>query len=139
MESSDRALTYEIQWSGPQETYLRTTQWRKGTDGKGAGRPRQTSEFHPTKEATQVIPFLFARYPEGALVLAPRRYYYATTYSWTNYAAQGKDGLWPNYTIDTAASEEELPSRASSICGLRTRRCRRRSSTWTRRSTIAGS
>jgi len=37
-------------------------------------------------------------------VLAPRRYYNSTTYALTNYAAQGKDGLWPNYTIDSDAS-----------------------------------
>ena len=46
--------------------------------------------------------------PDGGpgllLILAPRRYYYSTTYALTNYAAQGKDGLWPNYTIDSDAT-----------------------------------
>jgi hypothetical protein len=95
------AVTYELRWSD--ESFLLETHWEKGKDAKGCGSPRGSSGFHPTECATQVMPFLFAHFPKGTLVLAPRQYHFATSYSWRNYAAQGHDGLWPNYAVDVVS------------------------------------
>jgi hypothetical protein len=46
--------------------------------------------------------------PKGTLILAPRRYHFATSYSWRNYAAQGHDGLWPNYSLDVVSDGRPL-------------------------------
>jgi hypothetical protein len=98
--SSDGAVTYEHKWGGLTETH-----WKKDANMRGGGRPaRQTQGYHPSEASTQVAPFQFARFPQGALILAPRHYYYSTSYSWANYVGQGQDGLWPNYAIDAAAS-----------------------------------
>jgi hypothetical protein len=40
--------------------------------------------------------------------LAPRRYHFATSYSWRNHAAQGQDGLWPNYAVDVVSDGRPL-------------------------------
>lgn len=96
--SCDGAITYELRWGNP---FLLETHWRKDEEAQGIGAPRRTGGFHPTMEALQVLPFLFLHFPQkGTLIIAPRRYYYAITYCLTNYAKQGKDGIWPNFTID---------------------------------------
>jgi hypothetical protein len=100
------AITYELRWSD--ESFLFETHWEKGKDGRGCGSPRGSSGFHPTECATQVMPFLFAQFPQGTLILAPSRYQFATTYSWRNYAAQGQDGLWPNYAVDVVSDGRPL-------------------------------
>jgi hypothetical protein len=96
--------TYELRWSD--EFFLLETHWEKGKDGKGCGSPRGSSGFHPAECATQVMPFLFDQFPKGTLILAPRRYHFATSYSWRNYAAQGHDGLWPNYAVAARFGQE---------------------------------
>ena len=100
--SADQGTTFELKWNN--QNFLTQVKWEKGKAGKGEGRPRSTAGFHPSDPAVQVMPFLLAQFPKGTLILAPRRYYYSTTYALTNYAEQGKDGLWPNYTIDADAS-----------------------------------
>lgn len=100
------AVTYELRWSN--ESFLLETHWEKGKDASGCGSPRGSSGFHPTECATQVMPFLFAHFPKGTLVLAPRRYHFATSYCWRNYAAQGHDGLWPNYAVDVVSDGRRL-------------------------------
>jgi hypothetical protein len=100
------AVTYELRWS--EESFLLETNWEKGKDGRGCGSPRGSSGFHPTECATQVMPFLFAHFPKGTLILAPRRYHFATSYSWRNHAAQGYDGLWPNYAVDVVSEGRPL-------------------------------
>jgi hypothetical protein len=100
--SSDHAVTYELRWENP---FLLETHWEKGRENKGLGTPRTAEGFQGfPRNTTQVLPFIFARFPKGTLLLAPRHYYYATSYCLTNYAAQGHDGLWPNYAIDTTAA-----------------------------------
>ncbi|MBS7614606.1 hypothetical protein KEJ18_02575 [Candidatus Bathyarchaeota archaeon] len=94
---------------------MKETHWQKGKDEKGVGIPRTSRQgtvpwkdvFHPSPQAVQVHPSLFVHFPQGTLLLSPRRYYYSTSYSWTNYAAQGKDGLWPNFAVDVAKSGEK--------------------------------
>ncbi len=105
--SAAKGTTFELRWDN--KNFLNETRWEKGKDAKGQGRPRVTAGFHPSDPAVQVMPFLLAQFPHGTLILAPRRYYYSTTYSLTNYAAQGKDGLWPNYTIDCDSSGGRTP------------------------------
>jgi hypothetical protein len=100
------AVTYELRWSD--QSFLLETRWEKGKDAKGCGSPRGSSGFHPTECATQVMPFLFAHFPKGTLILAPRRYHFATSYCWRNYAAQGHDGLWPNYAVDVVSDGRPL-------------------------------
>jgi hypothetical protein len=107
--SCDGATTYELHWSDQGQTTLVETRWEKGKDTKGLGRPRGSSGFHPTAQAMQVSPFLFAHFPQGTLLIAPRHYYYSATYAWRDYAAQGKDGLWPNFAIDVALSGQRAP------------------------------
>ncbi len=104
--SCDQATTYELRWSN--RSFLLETHWEKGKDQAGCGSPRGSSGFHPTECSTQVMPFLFAHFPQGTMLLAPRHYYYATTYAWRNYAAQGQDGLWPNYAIDLVSTGERM-------------------------------
>ncbi|MGC9003243.1 MAG: fibronectin type III domain-containing protein [bacterium] len=99
--SCDGAVTYELRWGNP---YLLEVHWEKGKDTRGIGSPRSTAGFHPTMESMQVLPFIFINFPKGTLLLSPKRYYYAISYCLTNYAAQGKDGIWPNFTIDCATA-----------------------------------
>lgn len=99
--SCEGAITYELRWGNP---YLLETHWKKGIDSKGIGSPRSTAGFHPTMESMQVLPFIFINFPQGTLLISPKRYYYAITYCLTNYAQQGKDGIWPNFTIDCATA-----------------------------------
>ncbi len=100
--SADKGTSLELRWND--KSTLLETHWVKGQDAHGEGQPRTTRGFHPSESAVQVMPFLMTQFPQGTLILAPRRYYYSTTYALTNYAAEGRDGLWPNYTIDVDAS-----------------------------------
>jgi len=95
--SCDGATTYELNWGSPA---LLEIHWVKGKPSQGVGSPRSTAGFHPTMWSMQVLPFIFINFKEGTLVISPQRYYYAITYCLTNYADQGKDGIWPNFTID---------------------------------------
>jgi len=101
--SADKGRTFELRWGG--STFLLQTEWEKGKQTKGLGGIRSTSEFHAGAVAVQSLPFLMAHFPQGTMLLAPRRYFYSTTYAMTNYADQGKDGIWPNYTIDCDAND----------------------------------
>ena len=103
--SADQGRTFELHWSGADSTFLQQTTWEKGKPAKGLGTIRATSKFHPSDVAVQAMPFLMAQFPQGTLLLAPRRYFYSTSYAMTNYADQGKDGIWPNYTIDSDAND----------------------------------
>lgn len=109
--SADKGKSLELRWENERNNdfSLVETHWVKGIENHGEGQPRSTWGFHPTPTAVQVEPFLMTHFPQGTLILAPRRYYYSTTYSLTNYAAQGRDGLWPNYTVDMDASGKRTP------------------------------
>ena len=56
--------------------------------------------FHPDQMPLNVHPFMFVDHPQGTMVLTARRQNYAIHAGFTNYVKQGKDGLWPNFSVD---------------------------------------
>ncbi|MBD3216447.1 MAG: hypothetical protein GF311_27790, partial [Candidatus Lokiarchaeota archaeon] len=103
--SYENALTYQLQWDKP---HLNRIAWEKGVPAQGVGTIRGSRGFHPTQWATQVQPFLFANFSEGTLLISPRKYFYATSFVWSNYAEHEKDGLWPNFKIDCSVAGKRI-------------------------------
>ena len=104
--SCDGAITLELTWG---ETHLVETRWQSDKHMQGlGGKIRESRRFHPDGHSMQTLPFIFAHYPSGTLLLAPRHYYYAATYALRNYVGQGQDALWRNLKIDCATAGERF-------------------------------
>ncbi len=101
--SCDGATTYRTHsWSkvGPE-----IISWKRGENGTEHGKVREGGNFHPTEPCLQTQPFVFIDQSKGTLIIAPRRQYYGILSKLTNYADQGQDGIWPNFTIDMAGKD----------------------------------